>query len=194
MGFLIIFLSLFLLQSVFGTSDDIFDGFDLINSEDDTEMEPYMDRKARNDKFLRFGRRFWEYETPNDNTYDDSEIQRPLRTGSLNVNTQQRPIRDKSSFLRFGRSISEDNKKRGKRGAPSSTSDSSKRHDSYLRFGRNSNFMRFGRTPDRASLPGHSMEEALLKQIIESRNEHLINYLNNLLKQSKDNLGHGNEI
>ncbi|KAL1506707.1 hypothetical protein ABEB36_006020 [Hypothenemus hampei] len=176
MGLSSVFLLLFLLRFAVSINDDSIEGFELFVPEDESDLESYIDRQTRNnDKFLRFGKAFWDYSDAGNDAaamYIDKEAPRPSRTGSLSGNPQQRSTRDKSSFLRFGRSIDEDAKKKREKRAVSETF---KRHENYLRFGRssNSNFLRFGRT---LRLPSY-----------ESRNKYLINYLRNLLRQSLEN-------
>lgn len=92
----VIFLALLLLQSALSVTEDSFDGFDLFSPEDESDVESYFDRQARNgDKFLRFGKAFWDYDSGNDAPYDDREVQRPSRTGRQEKNDH---------FIRFGRS------------------------------------------------------------------------------------------
>ncbi|XP_076274705.1 FMRFamide related propeptide isoform X2 [Rhynchophorus ferrugineus] len=178
MGTSIIFLAFFIFQSVLSYTDDAYEHFEAYAAPEDAEVESYNERKPRSDKFLRFGKRLWDYETNND-LYEDSNIPRPPRTGSFSKNTQQRAARD-SSYIRFGRSINS-TKSRGKRAAPSaSSSENSKRHENFLRFGRNSNFMRFGRAGAR------SAKEEMLKRLLDSSNEPLVAYLRNLMLQSED--------
>lgn len=107
---------------------------------------------------------------------------------SLPGNSQQRSTRDKTSFLRFGRSTNEDNKKKRDKRQATASADALKRHENYLRFGRtaSSNFMRFGRNL------GAQPEEELLRPNLESRNRHLLDYLKSLLRQSDGRVSHIN--
>ncbi|KAH1019565.1 hypothetical protein HUJ04_009361 [Dendroctonus ponderosae] len=109
---------------------------------------------------------------------------------SLN-NPQQRSARDKSSFLRFGRSISEGSKKKRDKRQAAASADALKRHENYLRFGRtaSSNFMRFGRN---LGAQGGLSEEELIRPSLESRNRHLLDYLKSLLRQSDGRISHLN--
>ncbi|XP_030761036.1 FMRFamide-related peptides [Sitophilus oryzae] len=196
MGTPVIFIAIFLLQSVLSYSDDLFENFDGTSfvAVDDPDVDAYNERKQqRNDKFLRFGRRFWDFDSDNDGPFDDSEgAPRPPRTGSFSSDPQQRSTRDKSSFLRFGRSTNEDKKKRAKRAT--SPPENLKRHENYLRFGRNSNFMRFGRAPlsvayahGNQQRPNYSHELMQRRLPLDSRNERLLlNYLRNLMQQQSE--------
>lgn len=108
-------------------------------------------------------------------------------------NPQQRTVRDK--YLRFGRSIHEESKKKREKREAVSSSEALKRHENYLRFGRNSNsnFMRFGRN---LGLPVHNhiFGEEVMRQNLDSRNKHLLNYLKNLLRQSEESIRHKNDV
>ncbi|XP_066145159.1 FMRFamide-like neuropeptides 1 isoform X1 [Euwallacea fornicatus] len=185
-------LVLLLLRSALSLTDESFEGFDLSNPEDESEIDSLLDRQARNsDKFLRFGKAFWDYDSTSDNLSNGKQLQRPSRTGRQGKNDhfirfgrskqeflrftgdpQQRTVRDQSSFLRFGRSVGDGSKKkRDKREI------SSKRHENFLRFGRtsNSNFMRFGRN---------------LSPMDYQKNSNVLNYLRSLLRQSEENNRH----
>ncbi|XP_066145160.1 FMRFamide-related neuropeptides isoform X2 [Euwallacea fornicatus] len=166
-------LVLLLLRSALSLTDESFEGFDLSNPEDESEIDSLLDRQARNsDKFLRFGKAFWDYDSTSDNLSNGKQLQRPSRTGSFTGDPQQRTVRDQSSFLRFGRSVGDGSKKkRDKREI------SSKRHENFLRFGRtsNSNFMRFGRN---------------LSPMDYQKNSNVLNYLRSLLRQSEENNRH----
>ncbi|XP_048521846.1 FMRFamide-related neuropeptides [Dendroctonus ponderosae] len=192
MGLSVILMALLLLQSALSLTDDSFEGYEIFGPDEEADMEPYMDRQSRgNDKFLRFGKAFWDYESGNEAPYSDKADQRPPRTGSLPDNPQQRSARDKSSFLRFGRSISEGSKKKRDKRQAAASADALKRHENYLRFGRtaSSNFMRFGRN---LGAQGGLSEEELIRPSLESRNRHLLDYLKSLLRQSDGRISHLN--
>nr|XP_023026284.1 FMRFamide-related neuropeptides [Leptinotarsa decemlineata] len=106
----------------------------------DDEDGPIIGKKnLKNDHFIRFGR---------------SSHDRCLRLGR----DLEKRTHDKGFHLRFGRSIQE--KPRSKRQA---TPDKvPKRTDAYLRFGKSSNFMRFGRNHQTTPLSHNNADERLV--------------------------------
>ncbi|XP_060531865.1 FMRFamide-related peptides type HF-4 [Cylas formicarius] len=138
-----------LIQSAIGSQDDSYESADFLDSDDIVYSD--FPRSTRNDKFLRFGRNHMKYDDNNEPSHED-DIFRPTRGGGIEKNDQfirfgrsrqdllrfglqpqQRTARNKTAFLRFGRS---------KRQA---IPEHLKRRENFLRFGRSSNFMRFGR-------------------------------------------------
>ncbi|ENN80922.1 hypothetical protein YQE_02665, partial [Dendroctonus ponderosae] len=95
MGLSVILIALLLLQSALSLTDDSFEGYEIFGPDEEADMEPYMNRQSRgNDKFLRFEKAFWDYESGNEAPYSDKADQRPPRTGRQGKNDH---------FIRFGR-------------------------------------------------------------------------------------------
>ncbi|KAJ8945082.1 hypothetical protein NQ318_005262 [Aromia moschata] len=146
--------------------------------------------RRRSSNFLRFGRAKGRYDGGDDGAYDDDyeEYARPTRRTEKNDHfirfgrgkqdqflrfgrDPRRAARSKSMYIRFGRSIhnEETSAKRSKREAIAED----KRSDAFLRFGRNSNFMRFGRDP--SEIDTHGQPDLLkLKQLSEPTLIHLL--------------------
>ncbi|CAH1124303.1 unnamed protein product [Ceutorhynchus assimilis] len=206
MGLPFLLLVLLLIQSALSVTDDAYQSYVLLDPDDDSDLETYLDRQMRSgDKFLRFGKNLWDYEAGNEvPPYEDRDADRPSRTGRqaknddflrfgrskpdlrLTEDPQQRSSRSKTSFLRFGRSIKEESKNNREKREASSGSEALKRHENYLRFGRNSNFMRFGRNLGVPPSTHRLFEEEMMKQHLDSRNKHMIDYLKNLMRQSEE--------
>ncbi|XP_050298700.1 uncharacterized protein LOC126737731 [Anthonomus grandis grandis] len=176
---------LLLLRSSLAYEDSLSDLSDLygsLNPDDDLQdLESLFERQTRTtnaDKFLRFGRAFWDYDYGSDspivpNAEDKDAIRRSSsRTGSMTNTLQQRIPRDKSSFMRFGRSFSEEGNKKKRDKRESQVPDTFKRQENFLRFGRGGssnggNFMRFGRNYN-----------------LSMRNkQHIVEYLRSLLRE-----------
>ncbi|KAJ8913449.1 hypothetical protein NQ315_013828 [Exocentrus adspersus] len=162
------FIAILLIQSSLAFEDESYS--EAINSniypEDIFDNDNDIEVQQRSNHFLRFGRnnngKYDKYDEREYNDYDD--FTRPTRFEKEKIEKnglfirygkgEQQEHSKKCAknkgcivFLRFGRSVPEEDKlkKRNKRDAISD--DLAKRSDGFLRFGRNSNFMRFGRNP-----------------------------------------------
>ncbi|XP_044254202.1 FMRFamide-related peptides [Tribolium madens] len=149
-----IIISTLIIQLAWGYNEDFYsDNFDSFEDPSDVEVQ------RRNSNFLRFGRSD-DYEDYNE------DFARPTRSGKPEKNDHFiRFGRSKPDFLRFGRKPTTNYLRFGRR---------NKRDTSYfLRFGRNSNFLRFGKKANDES-PLVQLLSNLLKKEEEENKQRIV--------------------
>ncbi|KAG5867054.1 hypothetical protein JTB14_004848 [Gonioctena quinquepunctata] len=171
-----------LVQSSFANLDDSFlensDAYNLYPDDlldlEDNEID------KRDNQFLRFGRSGNyddEYEDADDakvgkkNLKNDHFIRfgRGGHDGFLRFGRDQnKPVKDKAIYLRFGRSTHVQNTSKTRPKRETQQDRTPKRKDAFLRFGKSSDFMRFGRNyeaypkPDDGRSPPRSFDDVRL--------------------------------
>ncbi|XP_023310731.1 FMRFamide-related peptides [Anoplophora glabripennis] len=167
---------------------------DLFDNDNDIEVQ------RRSNHFLRFGRNNGKYENNEVGNDDYEDFARPTRSGRIEKNDhfirfgrgkhqeflrfgRDPQRRDKSAYLRFGKNEMPIFKEyRHKRDTFSDEAD--KRSDSFLRFGRNSNFMRFGRDPTNyLANPGNMLSTL---ELLKMQEQTLANVLAQLMLHKKE--------
>lgn len=153
---------------------------------DDLSIKNEVYRRSSGNNYLRFGRAG----PLNDDDYDFEDFARPTRSGKTEKNDHfirfgrgrqdfmrfgRDSHKDRTNYLRFGRSIVSDEKKRAKRETTSYNEPAGldyKRGSNFLRFGRNSNYMRFGRQENLPTAKSPDLHESPLWQLL---NDLLVN-------------------
>ncbi|RZC33102.1 hypothetical protein BDFB_006361 [Asbolus verrucosus] len=188
---LTIIVATFLVQLTWGYNEEMYplsENFEnsYLYPEEIQEDNDFDIRRRNNNNFLRFGR-----SGNNDFEYDDynEDFARPTRSGKTEKNDHfirfgrskqdfLRFGRDQyrgrnSNYLRFGRNIPNEEKRRGKRDTYSS--DFKRSGSNFLRFGRNSNFLRFGRNNEMSATadPDKIRQESPLIQLLSELVENI---------------------